>query len=195
MGHREYSAISLTVVVSCGPCIDLQLEDMHREHHARFPLVKDRQPVKLSCRHPQKSLRVDPHRVDPKQSWIVKQSRDSTGRRNLEDALLVGVTHVDVPSVIDGCSAGRWSDRDLFRVLQTIGFSYLWREPSRFDFRKRTACRLIVEPATIWRDFQLLFHPALRFRKVCIMKLSHFRGSLHDAPAFAAEGHRAPLFL
>jgi hypothetical protein len=41
----------------------------------------------------------------------------------------------------------------------------------------------------------LLFHPALRFRKVCIMKLSHFRGSLHDAPAFAAEGHRAPLFL
>jgi hypothetical protein len=31
-----------------------------------------------------------------------------------------------------------------------------------------------------------LFHLALRFRKVCIMKLSHFRGSLQDAPAFAA---------
>jgi hypothetical protein len=27
-----------------------------------------------------------------------------------------------------------------------------------------------------------LFGPVLRFRKVCIMKLSHFRGSLHEAP-------------
>jgi hypothetical protein len=80
-------------------------EDVERFLHKARAVVERRAAVQLGCRHPQLSLRVDPHGIHPKKTLVANEHRHCTVGRNLEDFLLVKATNVDIALCIDCCPA------------------------------------------------------------------------------------------
>ena len=89
------------------PNTNVQREHIQRLLYERLhPDIEWLPAIQLRRRHPQFPLRIDPHRIDPKQSIILNEHAARPVRINLDDGLPIRVAHIDVSVGIDRRTAG-----------------------------------------------------------------------------------------
>src|ERR1700712_2110585 len=108
------------MIVGWRSIADVYRENLHCILDTRLAVVEVGGAVHLGGRHPQPTIRGDPHGINPDEARIVDQGRDFSRWRDLKNRAMVRVRDVDVPLKIDsGTSGGAIVDEgaSMFRAL------------------------------------------------------------------------------
>lgn len=87
------------------PNSQIYREDVQWLPHETRAIIERRPAIQLRRRHPESLLRIDPHGIDPQETFVADENGHGAVGGDLQDVLPVRVAGVDVAFSVDGGAA------------------------------------------------------------------------------------------